>query len=180
MHRKDTQRTSTTDNARGNTPSPTTAKGDSHHLWQQRSGRSTGISEVLSSLQLDHATGPATGTDTFSHYLDSPSACTLPPPSNNLPSTPRQEDNQRLPTLPAQATSNHEQSTFGDFLPNYLQAVNKLVAHVTPTTVLHLFLSGASMQPITTGTSSDHLPTMATPLTARPELHSSQDQSSNQ
>ena len=61
-----------------------------------------------------------------------PDMCTPPPPGNNPPSTSGQHDSQRFPTLPAQATVNHEQSTFRDFLPNYLQAVSELVTHSTP------------------------------------------------
>ena len=34
--------------------------------------------------------------------------------------------------LPAQATANHENSTFGYFPQDYLQAVRELVTHTTP------------------------------------------------
>ena len=79
-----------------------------------------------------YATGPATGTEFISHTGTCPNTCTLPPPGNNPPSTPKQDDSQRSSNLPAQVTANHDQSTFGDFLHNYLQAVRELVTHTTP------------------------------------------------
>ena len=74
-------------------------------------------------LQRERILSATTGTH--------PNTCTLSPPGNNPPPTSWQDNSQRLPTLLAQVTANHEQYTFGDFLHDYLQAVSELVTHTT-------------------------------------------------